>query len=182
MDHGKGRNRLLPGIHHIQDESTANATERELFCDIEIEDVKLPPRKLENARRFVRGAPADVHHGHEGHQREEDAAEDPDGVERRVPRPQQRVEGHEAGGGGADGGAEGGEEVEAPAGEVAADAVVLAGSAGDADAGGDEGDGGEEDEDEVCGGPGEDEVDEEVAGEVAEASSGVFCDGHDEGR
>jgi hypothetical protein len=25
-------------------------------------------------------------------------------------------------------------------------------------------------------------VDEEVAGEVAEASSGVFCDGHDEGR
>lgn len=183
MDHDKGRNRLLPGIHHIQYKSTANTAERELFCDIEIIDVKLLPGKLEKARRFVRGAPADIHHGHEGHQREEDAAKDPDGIERRVPRAQQRVEGHEAGGGGADGGAEGGEEVEAPTGEVAADAVILAGPAGDADAGGDEGSGGEEDEDEVCGGPGEDEVDEEVAGELAEASPGVFCGGwHGERR
>lgn len=87
------------------------------------------------------------------------------------------MEGHEAGGGGADGGAERGKEVEAPAGEVAADAEFLAGAARNADPGGDEGDGGDEDEDEVCDGPGEDEVDEEVAGEVAEASSGVSCGG-----
>lgn len=174
MDHDKGRNCLPPGVHHFQDKGTANATQRELFRHIYIKDVELPTRKLEDARRLVRGAPADIHHGHEGHEGEEDAAEDPDGIERRVPGPQQRVEGHEAGGGGADGGAERGEEVEAPAGEVAADAELLAGPAGDADAGGDEGDGGEEDEDEVCGGPGEDEVDEEVAGEVAEASSDVF--------
>lgn len=178
MDHDKCWNRLFPGVHHFQDKSTANTTQWELFCHVHIiVDVNLPTRKLENARRFVRGAPANIHHGHERHQREEDASEDPDGIERRVSRAQQRVEGHEAGGGGADGGAERGEEVEAPAGEVAADAEILAGPAGDADAGGDEGNDGEEDEDEVGDRPGEDEVDEEVAGEVAEVSSGVFCGG-----
>lgn len=131
-------------------------------------------RELENARRLVRGAPANVHHGHEGNQGEEDAAKDPYRVESRVSRAQERVEGHEGGSGGADGSADCSEEVEPPAGEVAADALVLAGPVDDADAGGDPGDGGEEDEDEVGCGPGEDEVDEEVAGKMFEAFSSEF--------
>lgn len=139
--------------------------------------------ELENARRLVRGAPANVHHGHEWNQGEEDTAEDPYRVESRVSGAQERVEGHEGGSGGADGGADRGEEVEPPAGEVAADALVVAGPVDDADAGGDPGDGGEEDEDEVGDGPGEDEVDEEVAGEMFEAFSSEFCGvGHDWGR
>lgn len=140
MNDDECRNRLLPGVHHFQDKGTANTTEWKLVWVIYIKYVKLP-RILEDAGRFVRGAPANINHGHEGHQREEDATEDPDGIEGRVSGAQERVEGHEAGGGGADGGADCGEEVEAPAGEVAADAQLLAGSVEDADPGGDPGDG-----------------------------------------
>jgi hypothetical protein len=182
MNHDKGRNCLLPGIHHFQNKGTANTAKWKLILNSHIKYINLPG-EFKNTRRFVRGAPADVHHGHEGHQRKDDAPKDPDGIERRFVRTQQRVEGHEAGGDGADGGAERGEEVEAPAGEVAAEAEMVAGPEGDADAGDGEGDGGEEDEDEVCERPEEDEVDEEIAGEVVEASLGVFGGvWHDETR
>lgn len=164
MKQYKGRQCLPPRIHDLENKTATDPSQR-FLKRVRRDIVVKPARELENPTRLIGRAPSDPSNCHERNQREEDAPKDPDGIEGGRFRPQDGCEGHEGGREGADGCAGGDEEVEAPAGEVAAAGLavggVFAGAGEDAGAGGDPGGCGEEGEGEVEEGPYGDEVGEE---------------------